>query len=230
MPGVGTKSALEHFILGVRHHANVYEFDIKGFFNNVSILNVRNLLEERGMPDATLARLTDILINAPVNLELLQKELEDPSKSYDKYLARRKAYILGEGIPGSALQLAVAYYYHHTGIDLMEDEGFLMSLPPGDDPETERLMLQGFFGDKTEEDIKNELITGGFVESLLKGLPQGAAPSTILSILALADWYKELKSKGIKLLMYADDGILYSDEPFEPSPPPGFEFAEEKSR
>jgi hypothetical protein len=30
--------------------------------------------------------------------------------------------------------------------------------------------------------------------------------------------------------MYADDGILYSDTPFEPTPPPGFEFAEEKSR
>jgi retron-type reverse transcriptase len=63
-----------------------------------------------------------------------------------------------------------------------------------------------------------------------KGLPQGAAPSTILSILALSDWYKKLEKKGIKLLMYADDGLLYSDKNFHPFPPEGFEFAEEKSR
>jgi len=64
----------------------------------------------------------------------------------------------------------------------------------------------------------------------MKGLPQGAAPSTILSILALADWFKELKEKGIGLLMYADDGLLYSDEEFDPYPPSGFQFAEEKCK
>jgi hypothetical protein len=61
-----------------------------------------------------------------------------------------------------------------------------------------------------------------------KGLPQGAAPSTTLSLLALTPWYRELGAKGIKLLMYADDGFLYSDEPFEPFAPPGLEFAVEK--
>jgi hypothetical protein len=30
--------------------------------------------------------------------------------------------------------------------------------------------------------------------------------------------------------MYADDGILHSDKPFTPTPPRGFEFAEDKSR
>jgi len=68
------------------------------------------------------------------------------------------------------------------------------------------------------------------MSELDKGLPQGAAPSTILSLLSLADWYKDLKQKGIKLLMYADDGILYSDSEFEPSPPPGFKFAEDKCK
>jgi hypothetical protein len=61
-----------------------------------------------------------------------------------------------------------------------------------------------------------------------KGLPQGAAPSTTLSLLALVPWYRALNDKGIKLLMYADDGFLYSDEPFEPFPPDGLEFAEGK--
>jgi len=30
--------------------------------------------------------------------------------------------------------------------------------------------------------------------------------------------------------MYADDGILFSNEDFEATPPPGFKFAEEKCR
>lgn len=68
------------------------------------------------------------------------------------------------------------------------------------------------------------------VNQAMKGLPQGAAPSTILSILALADWYKELEAKNIGLLMYADDGLLYSDEEFIPTPPTGFEFAEDKCK
>jgi hypothetical protein len=68
------------------------------------------------------------------------------------------------------------------------------------------------------------------VNQAMKGLPQGAAPSTILSILALSDWFKELKKKGIGLLMYADDGLLYSDEEFKPYPPMGFEFAQDKCK
>jgi len=66
------------------------------------------------------------------------------------------------------------------------------------------------------------------MSELDKGLPQGAAPSTILSLLSLTDWAKGLKEKGINLLMYADDGIMYADEPFEPEPPQGFKFAENK--
>lgn len=62
------------------------------------------------------------------------------------------------------------------------------------------------------------------------GLPQGAAPSTTLSLLALAEWYESLCKQGIKLMMYADDGFLYKDEYFYPEAPPGFTFAEDKSR
>jgi hypothetical protein len=88
------------------------------------------------------------------------------------------------------------------------------------------LAWKQFLNDTIDE--QNEDLESDQWERLDKGLPQGAAPSTILSLLALADWWKELKSKGISLMMYADDGILYSDKPFEPFPPEGFEFAEDK--
>jgi hypothetical protein len=67
------------------------------------------------------------------------------------------------------------------------------------------------------------------VDLSLRGLPQGAAPSTILALIVIAEWAHGLAAKGIKLLMYADDGLLYSDKEFTPESPPGFEFAMEKS-
>jgi hypothetical protein len=63
----------------------------------------------------------------------------------------------------------------------------------------------------------------------LRGLPQGAAPSTILSLIVQSEWYDELAKKGINVLMYADDGIMYSNTHFDPFPPAGFEFASDKS-
>lgn len=85
------------------------------------------------------------------------------------------------------------------------------------------------FLDYIPDYMKNDRIVHMVQESSLdKGLPQGAAPSTTLSLLVLVPWAKELEKRGIKLLMYADDGFLYSDVPFEPFPPKGLEFAEEK--
>jgi hypothetical protein len=48
----------------------VYEFDIKGFFNNVRISEVIKLLQERGMPASTSNTLYQILKNAPDNMRL----------------------------------------------------------------------------------------------------------------------------------------------------------------
>lgn len=67
------------------------------------------------------------------------------------------------------------------------------------------------------------------MKELAKGLPQGAAISPVLSLLSLVDWKRKLLEQGIGLLMYADDGILYSNEDFTAFPPDGFEIAPEKS-
>lgn len=53
------------------------------------------------------------------------------------------------------------------------------------------------------------------VKAEFKGLPQGLNSSPILSILTLEKWKDELLQKGIHLTMYADDGIMYSDQAFE---------------
>jgi len=179
MPNVGTITAIEGFIRKVRHAKFVYEFDIKGFFNNVSIFRVIQQLRDRGMSESSISILYNMLKSAPANIDW--STMSASATGYDADLANRKAYVLGTG--------PVNKFHNHL-----------------------------FHNHNT------------MVNQAMKGLPQGAAPSTILSILALSDWFKELKKKGINLLMYADDGLLYSEEEFKPSPPTGFEFALEKCR
>jgi len=90
-----------------------------------------------------------------------------------------------------------------------------------------------FNSQKCEEELEEYLgfsVVGGQIDRILRGLPQGAAPSTILSLSILPEWFDLLKQQGIKLVMYADDGILYSDRPFNPFPPEGMDFAADKSR
>lgn len=71
----------------------VYEFDIKGFFNNVSIYKVMDMLQDRGLNDDLANRLQFLLMQCPENLDLFKTE--SPS-DYDQLLGIRKAFVLGK--------------------------------------------------------------------------------------------------------------------------------------
>lgn len=62
----------------------VYEFDIKGFFNNVKIGEVVRLLQEKGMPFDISLKLNQILNQIPANISM-----EDAKTDYDKDLSAR---------------------------------------------------------------------------------------------------------------------------------------------
>lgn len=179
MPGVGTKTALKDWVERVLSAKYVYEFDIKGFFNNVSIPKVIQMLKARGMTDDMRDHLSVILQKAPENMTFKAAD-EILSTPYDESLAMRNWL---------------------------------------DDDDTDEWARRDFW-----------MSGRGAQMGVTRGLPQGAAPSTILSILALADWYVEVKRRGMDLVMYADDGFLISDSPFHAEPPRGFDFALEKSR
>lgn len=48
-----------------------------------------------------------------------------------------------------------------------------------------------------------------------QGVPQGANTSPLLAISFLGELHKWAKRKGHELIMYADDGIIYSDQPID---------------
>jgi len=198
MPNRGTLTAWGEFIQKARHAKYIYEFDIKGFFNNVHIGKTVSDLIKRGMPESISATLKRLLFSYPSNLEPVSMRDQKFGNTY---------YKMG---PGGLLKKVEHKSDYDASLALrheFEDEERLKKLPP--------------FMRKMKAAMAEKA-------AIMKGLPQGAAPSTILSILALADWFGELKSRGVNLLMYADDGLLYSDKPFVPHPPKGFEFAEEK--
>lgn len=63
-----------------------------------------------------------------------------------------------------------------------------------------------------------------------KGLPQGLNTSPILSIYSIFPWIKSLRTNGITPKMFADDGHLMGNQRFNPYPPEGHKFHENKSR
>lgn len=230
MPSVGTSTALKEWVTKVLPSRFVYEFDIKGFFNNVKIGDIIQKLQERGMPFTYALKLNLLLNRVPANLDI-----DDAKKSkYDSSLFARGDWgFLSPPKTGYTVHRR-ASTGHIAKFGIIERIG-----PPSD---------QDMFTPPKWMDIKEDTKWAPFVDfdpfpgsggeilsivrndSLDKGLPQGAAPSTILSLLALNSWYEKLKKMGIKLLMYADDGFMYSDREFNPIPPDGFEFAESKSK
>jgi hypothetical protein len=203
-PGVGTKTCLTDWVLKVLPAKYVYEFDIKGFFNNVKIGKVIELLQKRGMPFDQSLKLNQILNQIPANISM-----KEAKSDYDKDLSARDAW-------------KFMWAPNSNNISVIFESGLKMSVVKRIDEPTP-------FLDYIPDYMKNDPIVHIIPEkSLDKGLPQGAAPSTTLSLLVLVPWFEELKKQGIHLLMYADDGFLYSESPFTPFPPPGLEFAEAK--
>jgi hypothetical protein len=50
MPGRGTLTAFEEVMLNVRPSKYIYEFDLRGFFDNVPVTPTLDFMKERGLP------------------------------------------------------------------------------------------------------------------------------------------------------------------------------------
>jgi hypothetical protein len=72
-------------------------------------------------------------------------------------------------------------------------------------------MMQGVPTLKPGTPSKRYSMAGRQQHEWEKGFPQGASISPFLSVLSLT----ALRPKFADIIMYADDGIFYSDEPFE---------------
>jgi len=157
----------------------VYEFDLKGFFNNVRISTVMQLLEARGLPSPMLERLESILESVPDNLNF--EDLPKIKSDYDKQLVSRKlAY--GMADLRNPLKEMVA---NKSRIDVksllidlaLEPLNYAKAITRGD----------SYFLKPLDASLNTlRSIVDDKQNLLSKGLPQGAAPSTTLSLLVLS--------------------------------------------
>lgn len=84
MPSLGTNTALKDWVTKALKARFVYEFDLKGFFNNVQISDIIKKLQQRGMPFKYALKLNLLLNKVPANLKV-----DDNKSKYDSSLFSR---------------------------------------------------------------------------------------------------------------------------------------------
>lgn len=187
MPGRGTTTAWKELIERVLDKKYIYEFDLKQFFSGVSHIKVLETLQKLEVPDKGI----DWLCAVNTTLVNLPKtELLDESLEKDSWYNTYEAL--------------------RSWGDIMEEELNMTNI-------LEEMAKKEGHSDVYEmAKYFHDVVWKGAEGGKLRGLPQGLNTSPILSISTLIDWYKELKNRNIELLMYADDGLMYSNEPFDP--------------
>jgi len=92
MVGRGTKSAIEELINRASKAKYIYEFDLKGFFDNVPIFGTIDILRKWGMPIETCQKLASMLLSTPGNLLELTTYVDfDKDIALQSLLARKLA-------------------------------------------------------------------------------------------------------------------------------------------
>nr|ABL63816.1 putative retron-type reverse transcriptase [Neurospora intermedia] len=235
LPKKGTLTCITEWVTKVLKTKYVYEFDIKGFFDNVSVEDTLNKLEERGLPVNMTSHWISLLESTPWNIDWKKGEYKGmkddqgkpvPLIPMDECLGERQMW--KDELNKTALEIVASweeneedyndgnYVEHPYYTQIADDPNYVEKIQ-----ELESILIK-------YRNPHDWMAMPG-TQELIKGLPQGAAISPVLSLLALVDWRRKLLDQGIGLLMYADDGILYSNEPFTEFPPDGFEIAQEKS-
>lgn len=250
LPGRGTNTCIRDTVKILTEYKYVYEFDLKKFFESVLVSDVTNYLMNQGV-DSEIYRWVD-QINRATPIFKGEKKLEETS-SFKSHLDKQieEDYIdLNDpvfeqlkNIPYEEMmkedgykdvrlwmkdQLGLLDAYNQRKISKIDQEKLYdssrhLAKPQAWEPSTSNLL-------NLHNSLMNPTTNLGGLETPCIGLPQGLNTSPILSLVTLVKWVRELKEKGIKVNMYADDGILYSNEPFQPFSPEKIPFNDEKSR
>jgi hypothetical protein len=210
LPGKGVITAWEHLFHLLHTEPNVYEADFKGFFNNIEITELNEILKGLGFPAAELHFIED--------LNKSQPKLEKEDKA-DEFKTRQFNYISH----CLANEIAPSGPYWEPIRQTIED-AFGSS-----DPEQSELLKECLLeGCGTYWELSDLRRNPGFVllkyveiqwallssfgketkfHDMLKGVPQGAPTSCSLATLAL----RRLEEK-LKVLFYADDVFYFPEK------------------
>lgn len=236
MPGLGTNTCIRDTVKILNDYKYVFEFDLKQFFPSVIITDVTNYLKAQGTDMEIYKWIDQINRSTPIfSSELLLEETTSFKNHIDKQI--EEDYIDMEDPAFEQLkylpyeEMMKEDGYTDVRLWMRDQLGMLDIMQKGrKKKETYEITT---FDDKDMQTKKIQINSSnnlGGLETPCIGLPQGLNTSPILSLLVLVKWVNQLKAQGIKVHMYADDGFLYSNKPFEPFSPEKIPFNMEKSQ
>lgn len=193
-PFRGTLTAWIQVLKLVKKYLFIYEFDYKGFFPNVDVLTVSTCLTELKVPKHI------VMLIQNLNKSLPKLPIKKKRKMDESQVIMSKTKSMGNKINNVFLDERAR---PQSGFQTLQKWG-------SNGPMMENSKLWGntttFLGMGLDlSDWKVHIDHHPII-----GLPQGAPTSPFLSILVL-DWAtKKLKGKFVR---YADDGLIFSNEP-----------------
>jgi hypothetical protein len=220
MPFRGTKTFIEDMLeRGFYKARYVWEFDFKGYFNNITHESVLRHLREIDMPETFVKWSEAILPTKPRRYQLCDYNREE-DKSYLEYEAQMASK--GNELFRQTMEREIYHMSPEEEEFMREIEGIL-GPPQYDMPmlkplnamskeETLKLMKMAEDQMKLEvypnpmHDMKNKEIQHN-LEYPDKGMPQGLGPAPFWSSLVT----REFREIGEDLIMYIDDGLIKGD-------------------
>jgi hypothetical protein len=185
-PKKGLKTAWLDIIERVLNKPYIYEFDIKGFFDNIDQTSIRDALLITGFPQGLTYKIMEMLLKGPDSYHMSPK----PNKPFEMkqtmklmQSSMKQAAVLASFMGNDLATITEPM----TGKKLINESYEISS-----DPSAQQY------------DIEQNLNIRG------SGVPQGASFSPHLACLGTHLWIPE-RTQLNNLIMYMDDGLLFGD-------------------
>ena len=212
-PGMGTDTAWKELIVRVLPAKYIYEVDFKEFYDRINLDYLRDFLLKTGMPKDLVYQVISWSRTMPAAVK---------TKIKSKGMPKEKVSTSGFGLREYSTMVRSSQrktrkkweIYQPQATDIkwnsIEDQMFDLNNHINSISKTKDLNCEKW-------DLKIQSKTENWKQNFnyFNGVAQGSALSPTLSTVILSDILL-LNHPGVQFLYYADDGILFSDKPFDP--------------
>jgi len=185
-PVRGLKTCWQDIIENVKEKKYIYEFDLKGFFDNIDQSSIRDSLVFAGLPQHMIYQLMDMITQSPKAYH------SAPEPSGDTSPTRITELVKSQMKQANMLKAFLNNDFSDITSSLMPNPHEKISINISNNPAGQTY------------DVENGLGISG------SGVPQGASFSPMLACLGTHVWISPwIQEK--HLIMYMDDGLLYGE-------------------
>lgn len=208
VPGKGTMTAWKEVIAKVMNYKYIYETDLKGFFDNVSVWKILDILESKACTYKDwILQLCESKPKLPKEEKLDESKFKRPSGLW-------------------SLLTPMGSKARETGWKAKTVNGLTIATPPRENILNDLKFSDYIWRDLEAKGLKSRLEFENY-GLIPGGVPQGMNMSPFLSMTILGNYLSQQESTS-----YADDPIFYSNSPFsiKDEPENGIINSEEKSK